>query len=94
MNRESKDCYLTGDGVTRSLGVELTTKVMSQLLRAVFEFDDIRHGPGLSGTLKRYKVATENPLRHEYLGASYFPTVWPNMMVLKYDVAQGSTNGV
>jgi linoleate 10R-lipoxygenase len=37
VNREPKGRYLTGDGVTRSLGVDLTTKIMSQVLRAVFE---------------------------------------------------------
>jgi len=95
VNREHKDRYLTGDGVTRSLGVELTTKIMSQVLRAVFEFDGIRRGPGYSGTLKRYKVAEENTLRHEYLGADHLPTAWPNTMILQYDVAipQTSNNG-
>ena len=83
VHRESKDRYLTGDGVTRSLGVELTTKIMSQVLRAVFEFDGMRRGPGLSGTLKRYKVAEENTLRHEYLGADQLPTTWPNTIVLQ-----------
>ncbi|KAF8473705.1 linoleate diol synthase [Russula ochroleuca] len=83
VHRESKERYLTGDGVTRSLGVELTTKIMSQVLRAVFEFDGIRRGPGLSGTLKRYKVAEENTLRYEYLGEDQLPTAWPNTMVLQ-----------
>ena len=62
INRGSRDRYLTWDSVTRSLGVELTTKIMGQMLRAVFEFDGIRRGPGLSGTLRRYKVAEENVL--------------------------------
>ena len=83
VNREPKDRYLTGDGVTRSLGVELTTKIMSQMLRAVFEFEGICRGPGLSGTLKRYKVAEENTLRHEYLGADHLPTAWPNTMIVQ-----------
>jgi len=56
---------------------------MSQMLRAVFEFDGIRRGLGLSGTLKRYKVAEENALRYEYLGADHLPTAWPNTMVLQ-----------
>jgi len=94
INRESRDRYLTWDGVTRSFGAELTTKIMSQMLRAVFEFDGIRRGPGLSGTLRRYKVAEENALRYEYLGADHLPTAWPNTMVLQYDVAvpQASNN--
>jgi linoleate 10R-lipoxygenase len=82
-NREPKDRYLTGDGVTRSLGVELTTKIMSQVLRAVFEFDHMRRGPGQSGKLKRYKVAEENTLRYEYLGADHLPTAWPNTLILQ-----------
>ncbi|KAI0291817.1 linoleate diol synthase [Russula brevipes] len=94
VHRESKDRYLTGDGVTRSLGVDLTTKIMSQVLRAVFEFDCMRRGPGLSGTLKRYKVAAVNTLRYEFLGADHLPTAWPNTMILQYNVpvAQASTN--
>lgn len=82
VHRQLKDHYLTGDGVTRSLGVELTTKIMSQVLRAVFEFDVCR-GPGLAGTLKRYKVTEENTLRYEYLDADQLPTAWPNTMVLQ-----------
>ncbi|KAH8992739.1 linoleate diol synthase [Lactarius deliciosus] len=93
VKRKSKDRYLTGDGVTRSLGVDLTTKIMSQVLRAVFETNGVRRSPGLSGHLKRYKVAAENTLRHEYLGADYLPTAWPNTMVLQYDVAAPQVNG-
>jgi linoleate 10R-lipoxygenase len=81
--REPKDRYLTGDGVTRSLGVAITTKIMSQVLRAVFEFDGLCRGPALSGTLKRYKVAEVNTLRYEYLGSDQLPTAWPNTMILQ-----------
>ena len=83
VKREPKSRYLTGDGVTRSLGVEVTTKIMSQVLRAVFEFSSVRRTPGLAGHLKRYKVAAENTLRYEYLDADYLPTAWPNSMVLQ-----------
>ena len=83
MKREPKDRYLISDGVTRSLGVELTTKIMSQVLRAVFEFDDMRRTPGLAGQLNRLNVTEENTLRCEYLGADYLPTAWPNSMVLQ-----------
>ncbi|KAH9056259.1 linoleate diol synthase [Lactarius vividus] len=93
VKRESKDRYLTGDGVTRSLGVDLTAKIVGQVLRAVFETNGVRRSPGLAGHLKRYKVAAENTLRHEYLGADYLPTAWPNTMVLQYDVAAPQVNG-
>jgi linoleate 10R-lipoxygenase len=83
VRREPKDRYLTGDGVTRSLGVDLTTKIMSQVLRAVFEFEGISRAPKPSGILKRYKVAEENTLRFEYIGKDQLPTAWPNTMVLQ-----------
>ncbi|KAF8265060.1 linoleate diol synthase [Lactarius quietus] len=85
VKREPRDRYLTGDGVTRSLGVELSTKIMSQVLRAVFEFSGVRRTPGLAGHLKRYKVTAENTLRYEYLDIGYLPTAWPNSMVLQFD---------
>ena len=82
VKRESNNRYLTGDGVTRSLGVELTTKIMSQVLRAVFEFN-VRRTKGPVGQLNRYKVAAENTLRYEYLGSDYLPSAWPTTMVLQ-----------
>jgi len=82
----SKDSYLVGDGVTRSLGVELTMKIVRQVLRAVFEFDGLRRSPGPSGTLKRHDVAQEDDkhsLRYEYLGADNLSTPWPNSMLVE-----------
>ena len=82
----SKDGYLVGDGVTRSLGVELTTKIVGQVLRAVFEFDGLRRRPGPSGTLKRHDVAQEDDkhtLRYEYLGADNLCAPWPNSMLVQ-----------
>ncbi|KAF8265063.1 hypothetical protein EI94DRAFT_1736694 [Lactarius quietus] len=69
VNREPKNRYLIGDGVSRSPGVELTMKIMSQVLRAVFESNGVRRTPGLAGHLKRYKVTAENTLRYKYLDA-------------------------
>jgi linoleate 10R-lipoxygenase len=83
VNREPKSRYLIDDIITRSLGVELTMKIVGQMLRAVFEFDGIRRGPSTSGTLKRYKVAVENMHRYEYLGVNHLLTVWPNTMLLQ-----------
>ncbi|KAN0138085.1 hypothetical protein V8E53_003974 [Lactarius tabidus] len=87
VKREPKDRYLTGDGVTCSLGVELTTKIVSQVLRAVFECNCVRRAPGLAGQLHRYKVAADNALRYEYLDGDFRPTTWPDTMVFQYDVA-------
>lgn len=86
LNRQS---YLTDDGVTRTLGAELTSKTMSQMLRAVLELSGVRRRQGLEGRLKRYKVSTENTLRHEYLGADTLPTPWPSTMVLQVSTSIG-----
>ena len=60
-------------------------KIMGQILRAVFGFDGLRRGPGISGTLKRYKVVEgeKNTLRYEYLGADNLPSPWPNSMIVQ-----------
>jgi linoleate 10R-lipoxygenase len=86
LNRQS---HLTDDGVTRTLGAELTTKIMSQMLRAVFELSGVRRRQGLEGRLKRYNVDTENTLRHEYLDADSLPTPWPSTMVLQVSTSIG-----
>jgi len=64
---------------------------MSQVLRAVFEFDGMRRGTGLSGTLKRYKVGQVNTLRHEYLDADHLPTAWPDTLILQVSMTFSPT---
>ena len=61
----------------------MTTKIMGQVLRAVFELNGVRRTPGNAGHLKRYKVTAENTLRYEYLDTDYLPTAWPNTMVVE-----------
>ncbi|KAI0059711.1 linoleate diol synthase [Artomyces pyxidatus] len=85
-SRTPKAKYLTGDGIARTLGQDLATKILHATLRAVFELSGLRRGPGTSGALKRYKVAGETTLCYEYLGADQLPTPWPDTMVLQYDV--------
>ncbi|KAI0322769.1 linoleate diol synthase, partial [Amylostereum chailletii] len=83
INRQSHGKYLTGDGATRCLGDDLTTKIMGQVIRAVFEVDNLRRAPGDSGRLKRYKTDAETSLRYEYLGSDQLPSAWPNSMLLQ-----------
>ena len=58
---------------------------MGQILRAVFGFDGLCRGPGLSATLKRREVVEgeKNTLRYEYLGANNLPTPWPNSLIVQ-----------
>jgi linoleate 10R-lipoxygenase len=90
----SKESHLYGDGITRSVGVELMTKIVGQMLRAVFEFDGLRRGPAPSGTLKRHNVAEGDEkytLRYEYLGADNLSTPWPSSMLVQMKAE--TTNG-
>jgi linoleate 10R-lipoxygenase len=83
VNREARNRYLTGDGVTCSLGVELTTKIVVSVLRAVFGCNDMRRAPGRVGHLRRFKVTEENTLMYEYLDGDNLPTAWPGTMLLQ-----------
>ncbi|EIM86629.1 linoleate diol synthase [Stereum hirsutum FP-91666 SS1] len=85
LNREMKK-YLIGDGAVRCLGLDITMKIMSQVLRAVFEYDHLRRGPGQSGKLKRYRTNAVNTLRYEYLGKDHLPTPWATSMIVQYNV--------
>ncbi|KAI8996529.1 linoleate diol synthase [Trametes punicea] len=46
--------FLVGDSAGRCLGIDLSTKIIAEVLRAVYSFPAITRGPGLSGQLKRY----------------------------------------
>ena len=39
--------------MTRTLGTELVSKIVANVLKAVFELKNITRGPGQSGELKR-----------------------------------------
>jgi len=94
-DREPRDRYLTGDSVTRSLGAELTKKIVTQVLRAVFECNGVSRAPGRVGHLRRFKVAAENrdTLLYEYLDGNNLPTAWPSSMLLQYNVVPPRVNG-
>ena len=86
VNRKPRNRYLTDDGISRSLGVELTTKIVTQVVRAVFECN-MRRAPGRVGHLRRLKVAAENTLMYEYLDGNNLPTAWPSSMLFQVSTA-------
>ena len=49
----SKEQYLRGDILTRTLGTELVSKIVVKTLHAVLELKNVTRGPGQSGELKR-----------------------------------------
>jgi len=83
--RDKKAAFYA-DGLHKSLGEALTTKIMSEVLRAVFSFKNVRRAPGNSGQLQRFKDGDHPQLRYSYLGPDQFPTAWPASLTIEYDV--------
>ncbi|KAF8630158.1 hypothetical protein AX15_003106 [Amanita polypyramis BW_CC] len=82
--REASAFY--GDGLSKCLGEPLTIKIMSEVLRAIYSFKNVRRAPGNSGRLQRFKDADHLQLRYNYLGTDQFPTAWPTSLTIQYDV--------
>ncbi|KDR80737.1 hypothetical protein GALMADRAFT_1103751 [Galerina marginata CBS 339.88] len=73
------------DGVFNYLGEGLTVKIVSQVLRAVFEFSNVRRAPGQSGPLKRFKNPSRPELGYAYLNNAQFLSEWPTSMSIQFD---------
>ncbi|KAK2463514.1 hypothetical protein APHAL10511_004265 [Amanita phalloides] len=74
------------DGLNDCLGLPLTVKIVSEVLRAVYSFKNVRRAPGNSGTLQRFKDTDHKQLRYSYLGGDQLPTPWPSSLTIQYDV--------
>ncbi|VDB91968.1 unnamed protein product [Peniophora sp. CBMAI 1063] len=95
LNRGQVGRYLLGDGCARVLGAELTTKIMSSVVRAIIELPGVRPGTKNLGYLKRYAVDEPGAknLLYQYIGKDQLPTPWASSrMILQYD-ATGARNG-
>jgi len=77
---------LQGDSLFTHLGEQLTVKIIGEVLRAVFTFENVRRAPGNSGRLTRFKDASRPDLRFAYPDASQFSTPWPTSLTVLYDV--------
>ncbi|PFH51764.1 hypothetical protein AMATHDRAFT_2679 [Amanita thiersii Skay4041] len=84
-SRDNK-AALHGDGIFRCLGEPLAIKIMSEVLRAVYSFHNVRRAPGQSGILQRFKDAGRQQLRYGYLGPDQLPNVWPTSLTIQYDI--------
>jgi len=78
--------YLNGDVTRKCLGESLTVKVVGEVVRAVYGFNNVRRGPGQSGTLTRFQDDSQPSLRYSYLDANQFAAPWPTSLVVKYDL--------
>ncbi|EKM53767.1 uncharacterized protein PHACADRAFT_260261 [Phanerochaete carnosa HHB-10118-sp] len=84
-NRSPKDRYLAADGSVQCLGFDLSSKIVAEVLRAVFSFPNVRRAPGQSGVLKRFKPDTIKTSSWMYLNHEQLPSPWATSMIIQYD---------
>ncbi|KAI0819154.1 linoleate diol synthase [Trametes gibbosa] len=77
------DKYLVGDGAARCLGLDLSSKLVSEALRAVYSFPTVARAPGKSGQLKRYREDSARTSAWSYLGPDQNLSPWATSLVLQ-----------
>ncbi|KZT10132.1 linoleate diol synthase [Laetiporus sulphureus 93-53] len=83
--RSPTERYLVGDGSARCLGTELSTKIIGEVVRAVFEAKHIRRAPGQSGMLKRFKTDLAKTSTYLYLSSKQELVPWASSMAVQFD---------
>ncbi|KAG6813888.1 hypothetical protein H0H92_006295 [Tricholoma furcatifolium] len=76
---------LSDDGVFSHLGQPLTVKILSETLRAIFSYDNVRRAPGQSGVLARFKDSTRPELAYAYLNKASSSSPWPTSLAILFD---------
>ena len=76
---------IDGDGAIKYLSQPLTVRIISEVLRAVYAYKNIRRAPGKSGKLKRFTEGTNAQYRHAYLNNKYLVSPWPNSLTVQFD---------
>jgi len=84
-SRSPKDRYLVADGSAQCLGLELSSKIAAEVLRAVLSFPNVRRAPNQSGVLKRFKSDTMKTSSWLYLRHDQQASPWATSMVIQYD---------
>ncbi|KAF9482553.1 linoleate diol synthase [Pholiota conissans] len=87
LTRPVKD-RLFADGIFNFLGEGLTIKIVSQVLRAVFELPNVRYAPGLSGKIQRFKNTDRPELVYAYLNKDQLPSELPTSLTIQYDLVK------
>jgi len=83
--RTPRERYLQSDGCFQVLGDDLASKMISEVLRGILSFNNVRRGPGQSGTLPRFPVESLPVLRYAYLDDKSSRIPWPTSMIINYD---------
>ncbi|KAF8761291.1 Linoleate diol synthase [Rhizoctonia solani] len=85
--RRPADSYtLMGDGLHRCFSDEFVHSTMACAVRAVFQLNNIRRGPGKSGILKRFTDSDGTTASSCYLNSKQIITPFPTSLTLQYDV--------
>ncbi|KAJ3551142.1 hypothetical protein NM688_g4896 [Phlebia brevispora] len=93
-NRMPRERYLVGDGVSKCLGLDVSSRLMGEVLRAVFSFSNVRRVPKsaddvrsklTSGDLKRYKMDVMRTSKWLYLNKDQHPSPWATSMVVQFE---------
>ncbi|KXN87397.1 Psi-producing oxygenase A [Leucoagaricus sp. SymC.cos] len=74
-----------GDGTLRYLGETLTIKITSEVLRAIYAYNNVRRAPGKSGKLKRFTERSHSQYHYAYLDRNQFISPWPTSLTIQYD---------
>jgi len=80
-----KDRYITSGVLTRTLGTELVSKIVVNVLKAVFELKNVKRGPNQSGELKRFMCEVEGIKSYRYLDKDQKLSPWASSLVITYD---------
>jgi len=83
VNRGAKG-MLFDDSIFSHLGEGLTVKIVTEILRAVFNLDNLRRANGQSGVLQRFKDHTRPEISYAYLDNAQNITESPSSLVLLY----------
>jgi len=85
--RSPKERYLIGEGVFRTLGGDLASKIVVSVLHAVLGLPNLRRGPGQSGKLHRFFETDDPIIRYGYLNKAQLQVPWPDSLIVQYDGA-------
>ncbi|EKM81762.1 hypothetical protein AGABI1DRAFT_90139 [Agaricus bisporus var. burnettii JB137-S8] len=83
-SRSTSACIF-GDGPLRFLGETLTVKITSQVLRAIYAYNNVRRAPGASGKLKRFTEGSHPQYHFAYLDRDFKISPWPTSLTIQYD---------
>jgi len=81
----SSSSVVYGDGAIKYLGKPLVLRIVSEVLRAVYAYNNIRRAPGNSGKLKRFTNSVHRQYRYAYLDSENNISPWPGSLFVQYD---------